>query len=119
MSENEQFCRRLAGAREQAGLSQWQAAHLLKCEREMIAGWETGMPVSDERMAQFAEVYDVSEEWLRTGTNPDFDLNEYQVLTGNSKFSAEEVRDLLSLFETLRQDKGGITTIARRLSRPL
>ncbi|HVX14918.1 MAG TPA: helix-turn-helix transcriptional regulator [Pirellulales bacterium] len=56
---------RLKEARKLAGLSQGQIARMLNMHRPTISEIEAGnRSVSAEELARFAEVYDVSIEWL-------------------------------------------------------
>jgi transcriptional regulator with XRE-family HTH domain len=69
MSKNdpkkEAIARRLREARTLAGLSQGQAAGLMKMHRPTVSEIEAGnRNVTASELARFAEVYDVSIAWL-------------------------------------------------------
>lgn len=102
---------RLAQARKTAGLSQTQAARLMGLSEvaSTISGWELGRGgLSMEHFMHLCEIYDVSEEWVLTGVNPDFDPAELmQKIDQSSGLIKDELEDLMELFAMLRQDKGG------------
>ena len=59
------FAPRLSLARQQAGLSQAQAAKLLDFSRPTITEIEAGRrKVSMEELVSFSDIYDVSIDWL-------------------------------------------------------
>lgn len=73
---------RLLLARQQAGLSQAQAAKLLEFSRPTITEIEAGRrKVAVEELVAFSNIYDVSVEWL----------------SGKDADHADEVRDRLQL----------------------
>ena len=73
---------RLSIARQQAGLSQAQAAKLLGVSRPTITEIEAGRrKVAAEELVVFSDTYDVSVEWL----------------SGKDAENADEVRDRLQL----------------------
>jgi transcriptional regulator with XRE-family HTH domain len=56
---------RIREARRMAGLSQGQVAELLKLQRPSVSEIEAGnRGVSAEELAQLAEIFDVSVDWL-------------------------------------------------------
>jgi len=76
------FAPRLPLARQQAGLSQAQAAKLLGFSRPTITEIEAGRrKLTMEELVSFSDIYDVSVEWL----------------SGKNVGHADEVKDRLQL----------------------
>ncbi len=98
---------RLRMAREYAGLSQTQIAKLLDLHRPTISEIEAGRRnVSAEELAAFAQIYDVSVEWLlREEDSPqDKTLNRLELAARElSKLKPEDLDQLISLLQTLRK----------------
>lgn len=98
---------RLQTARINAGLSQSQVATML--------GFDTGSTISQYENAhrkldldmflRMAKLYDVSEAWLLTGHNPDFDEQRWLELTETSQATISDLNKLKELIKSLRQDE--------------
>jgi transcriptional regulator with XRE-family HTH domain len=100
------FSERLKWAREQAGLSQTQAARLLNGSRSNIWRWETGNPeMSADTLRRVAEIYDVSTDWLLTGKGglSDDELELMSIQAARTNIAAEDFDKLISLLQSLRQ----------------
>jgi transcriptional regulator with XRE-family HTH domain len=91
---------RLKAAREQAGLSQGQAARLLGLHRPAISEIEAGRRrVSAEELARLAGVYDVSISWLTSGDS--------EVPDPSVELAARDLDIVLQLLRSLRKAGGG------------
>lgn len=98
---------RLTTARINAGLSQSQVAAML--------GFDTGSTISQyennhrkldlDMFLRMAKLYDVSEAWLLTGHNPDFDEQRWLELTETSNATISDLNKLKELIRSLRQDE--------------
>jgi transcriptional regulator with XRE-family HTH domain len=96
--------KRLRCAREQAGLSQGQVAGILGVHRPTISQIEAGQRgVKAEEVSQFAELYDVKEDWLLRGdeafaneTDPRIELAAREL----SKLKQEDLDTILRLMAT-------------------
>jgi transcriptional regulator with XRE-family HTH domain len=99
---------RLTRARENAGLSQSQAARLLGFTGtpSSISQYETGRSTPNLTLfLKMCEVYDVSPTWALTGVNPNFDSEVYLAKAqGVTRMATSELLGLIALLETLRQD---------------
>jgi transcriptional regulator with XRE-family HTH domain len=98
---------RLRAAREQAGLSQGQAAKLLGLQRPTVSEIEAGRRrVSAEELAQLAEIYGVSVSWLATEQpevpDPAVELAARELV----KLKKEDLDTVLQLLRTLRKSGG-------------
>ncbi|MCY2928829.1 MAG: helix-turn-helix transcriptional regulator [Planctomycetota bacterium] len=98
---------RLRLAREQAGLSQGQVAKLLGLHRPTVSEIEAGRrKVSAEELATFAELYDVSVEWLATAASVLDNANADRIQLAArelSKLKPQDVDAVLGLLRTLRK----------------
>jgi len=105
----EQIANRLRAAREAAGLSQGQVAKLLELHRPTISEVEAGRRrVSGEELVRFAELYQVTVEWL-TNTREESDASEDRILFAArqlSKMKEQELDRLLTLLKMLRKPRG-------------
>lgn len=94
-------------AREYAGLSQTQVAKLLGLHRPTISEIEAGRRnVTAEELATFAQIYDVSVEWLlrEEDTLQDKTLNRLELAARElSKLKTEDLDQLISLLQALRR----------------
>src|SRR5262245_20821026 len=99
---------RLRLAREQAGLSQGQVAKLLDMHRPTISEIEAGRrKVSAEELSQFADLYDVSIEWLTETQSSDEDDERVQLAARElAKLKSEDLEKVLNLLRTMRKPKG-------------
>lgn len=87
---------RLISARENAGLSQSQAAKLMDLSREQLKMMEEGSSsLSLEQFLTMAETYEVNRSWLIGGVNPSFDPAPVIEALG------DEHEDLASILDTL------------------
>lgn len=98
---------RLRAAREQAGLSQGQAAKLLGVQRPTVSEFEAGRRrVSAEELARLAEIYGVSVSWLATDQpevpDPAVELAAREL----AKLKKEDLDVVLQLLRTLRKTGG-------------
>jgi transcriptional regulator with XRE-family HTH domain len=98
---------RLRAAREQAGLSQGQAAKLLNFQRPTISEIEAGRrKVSAEELTAFARIYDVSISWLADrrpeAPDPTVELAAREL----AKLKQDDLDIVVGLLRTLR--KSGI-----------
>jgi transcriptional regulator with XRE-family HTH domain len=83
---------RLRWAREQAGLSQGQVAKLLKVHRPTISQIESGERlVKADEVTQFADLYDVQDDWILRGDEVFGKLADPRV-----ELAARELRKLTS-----------------------
>jgi transcriptional regulator with XRE-family HTH domain len=107
-SPREQIAARLRTAREAAGLSQGQAAKLLKLHRPTISEIEAGRRrVAGEELVQFASLYGVSVEWLTTASD-ESDAAEDRILLAArelSKMKDQDLERLMTLLRMLRKKK--------------
>ena len=95
------LARRLREARERAGLSQGQVASLLGVHRPTISQIEgCTRNVLAEELARFADLYDVSVEWL-LGRVDEEDVVVRLAARGLDKLKAEDRKKLLALLSSL------------------
>ncbi len=100
---------RLRWAREQAGLSQGQVARDLKLHRPTISEIEAGRrAVKADEIGQFADLYDVKEEWIVRGDaavrdegNPRVQLAAREL----SKLKPEDLDTILRLIRVIRSER--------------
>ena len=99
---------RLRQAREFAGLSQAQAAKLLKLHRPTITEIEAGRRrVSAEELSKFAEIYDVDVSWvLDEEKDKNKDANIQLAARELSKLKKEDREIVMSLLQSMRSRKG-------------
>lgn len=95
---------RLRAAREQAGLSQGQAAKLLGFQRPTISEIEAARrKVSAEELGRFATLYKVSISWLAADepeiADPHIELAAREL----AKLKTEDLDRLMALVRTLRK----------------
>lgn len=97
----EDILKRLAKARELAGLSQGQVAHLLGMESAAtISHYESGLrKLTVIMLLRLCEAYDVSVIWIMTGTNPDFDPTPIMEAASRLKMSAEDFDKIMDMLE--------------------
>jgi transcriptional regulator with XRE-family HTH domain len=93
---------RVVMARKQAGLSQGQAAKLLG----FASGSALSMIESGQRelsvvlMLAMCRIYHVSQIWMLTGTNPNFDPSSLDEVVSRLGNMTEEVQQIISLLES-------------------
>lgn len=96
---------RLRLARERAGLSQGQVAKILGMHRPTISEIEaTRRSVTAEELAQFAEIYAVTVNWLTS--QPQDPLSDRLELAARelSKLKPRDVDRLMDLLKSLRSE---------------
>jgi transcriptional regulator with XRE-family HTH domain len=100
---------RLKAAREQAGLTQGQAAKILGLHRPAVSEIEAGRrSVSAEELATLAETYGVSVEWLANAEAADAARVRYELAARKlSKMKAEDIDRLMELLVTFKQKGDG------------
>lgn len=92
---------RLKYAREMAGLSQAQAAELIDAEFTTISRYETGLrQPRDQRLAELADTYKVSRDWLLTGAGltPESEAKWRSLM---ARFTPEDVEKVLGLLTAI------------------
>jgi transcriptional regulator with XRE-family HTH domain len=100
-----ELLKRLAHAREQAGLSQSQAARLSGAEVVYIKGVESGdFPLSEQVFHDLCKLYDVSPEWVKTGENPNFDRQAWLDQMRAKGMDFDDANRTADLLESLRQE---------------
>ena len=101
---------RLRRAREAAGLSQGQVAKRLQLHRPTISEIEAGRRrVGADEVAQFADLYGVSAEWITTGARgDDAVLDERLALVARQlgKMSDGDLDRLMDILRMIRGPKG-------------
>jgi transcriptional regulator with XRE-family HTH domain len=105
-TEREEIARRIRAAREDAGLSQGQAAKQLQMHRPTISEIEAGRRrVSAEELKQFAALYRVSSGWLmaepESDTSDEFGYSE-EVQVAARELSRMKPEDLTHVLNVLR-----------------
>jgi transcriptional regulator with XRE-family HTH domain len=98
---------RLRAAREQAGLSQGQAAKLLDMQRPTISEIEAGRRrVAADELAAFARIYGVSISWLAEEKPEIIDPAAELAARELAKLKPEDFDNVLKLLRTLRKSGG-------------
>lgn len=98
---------RLRAAREQAGLSQGQAAALLKLQRPTISEVEAGRRrVAAEELAGFARIYGVSISWLADDKPEVPDPAAELAARELAKLKPQDFDNVMKLLRTLRKSGG-------------
>ena len=102
--ENEAIARRLRVARENAGLSQGQVARLLDLHRPTISEIEAGRRrVTAEELPRFADIYEVSIDWLSRGGEPNEGDERIQLAARELlKLRPEDLDRVVELIQSLR-----------------
>lgn len=96
---------RLRIAREQAGLSQGQAAKLLQWHRPTISEIEAGRrKVSTTELTRFAELYDVSIPWLMDDS-PEKDPMVELAARELSSLKPEDLNKIMRLLRSLKKGR--------------
>jgi len=97
---------RLSLARQQAGLSQAQAAKLLGFSRPTITEIEAGRRrVAVEELVSFSDIYDVSIEWLsgRDAEHADTVRDRLQLAARNmARMKPEDLDRVIALLTSLK-----------------
>ena len=98
---------RLRAAREQAGLSQGQAAKLLKMQRPTISEIEAGRRrVAAEELAALAQAYGVSVSWLAEEKPEVSDPAAELAARELAKLKPQDFDNVMKLLRTLRKSGG-------------
>ncbi|MFN3166413.1 MAG: helix-turn-helix domain-containing protein [Phycisphaeraceae bacterium] len=103
------IARRIALARQQAGLSQGQVAKLLEVHRPTISEMESGRRrVAAEELAQLASIYGVDVTWLTTGSEGGESEERISLAARElSKLKPDDLDRVMALLKTLKQTPGG------------
>ena len=91
---------RIKQARDRAGLSLRQAAHIIGVSHVTIDKWETEGP-PEARIPAIAEAYGVSEHWIKTG-KPAGDVSEIAAIVAAAPIFEEDRRKIMDLVESMR-----------------
>lgn len=76
ISENVPKGKRIAQARERAGLTQQNVADALKLSNGAVGQWEIGMVYPTRKNeAKLAKLLEVSTSWIRTGKDAEISIN--------------------------------------------
>lgn len=98
------LAKRLRAAREQAGLSQGQAAKMMGLHRPTISQIEAGVRrVTAEELSGFARIYDVSVSWIADETPEVSDPAVELAARELAKLKTEDLDRVLQLLRTLRK----------------
>lgn len=103
-SAKKAIAKRLRFAREQAGLTQSQAAKILNLSRPAISEAEAGRRnVSATEVVQLARLYDVSASWLSCAEDTEMEDAKIQYAARQlERFDPEDVEKLLKLLATMK-----------------
>ena len=97
---------RLMLARQQAGLSQAQAAKLLQISRPAVTEMEAGRrKVSAEELVNFSDIYDVGIEWLsgKDAESADLIRDKLQLAARDiAKMNPNDLERVISLLTSLK-----------------
>jgi transcriptional regulator with XRE-family HTH domain len=107
-SKRQAIAARLRAAREQAGLSQGQAAKVVGLHRPAISEIEAGRRgVSAEELAALADAYGVDANWLVAAAEADPVRDRMELAARElSKLKGEDLERLLLLLSTLKRAGG-------------
>ncbi|MEQ9468002.1 MAG: helix-turn-helix transcriptional regulator [Ekhidna sp.] len=107
LSDKEQIALRLKQARNQAGLSQDQAAALMKIPRPAISEIESAKrKVTLQEAIQFADIYRVDKSWLLLEDEDQDTVQEAQKKLAArelSKLDPEEFQKVMDLLKMIRK----------------
>lgn len=112
--ETATFGDRVAGAREQAGMTQSQLARRLGVKKATVIGWEND--VSEPRankLSMLAGILNVSIVWLLTGEG------EGANVPGNEDSAAPEMSAILAEFRAIRSEMRSNAERAARLEKKI
>ncbi len=103
------IARRLALARQQAGLSQGQVAKLLGVHRPTVSEMEAGRRrVAADELAQLAAFYGVDASWLTSGTSGNESEDRIALAARElSKLKPDDLDRVMGLLKTLKHNPGG------------
>lgn len=101
------IAKRLRAAREQAGLSQGQAAKIMGLHRPTISQIEGGVRrVTVEEVSKFARIYEVSVSWITDEAPEVADPAVELAARELAKLKNEDLDLVLQLLRTLRKAEG-------------
>jgi len=105
-SKRHAIAARLRAAREQAGLSQGQAAKMVGLHRPAITEIEAGRrSVSAEELAALADAYGVDTNWLVEAEKADPVRDRMELAARElGKLNSEDLDRLLHLLSTLKRE---------------
>ena len=100
---------RLREARRMAGLTQGQVAKLLELHRPTVSEIEAGRRrVAAEELARFADIYDVSVDWLAGERAEKLDIHDDRLLLAArelGKLKQVDLDRLMALLGSLREQE--------------
>ncbi len=100
---------RLREARRMAGLTQGQVAKLLELHRPTVSEIEAGRRrVAAEELARFADLYDVSVDWLAGERAEKLDIHDDRLLLAArelGKLKQADLDRLMALLGSLREQE--------------
>jgi len=98
-----QIARRIRAARENAGLSQGQAAKLLGLSRPTITECEAGRrKVTAVELAMMAKTYGVGISWLADEAEDNTDANEDRIKLAAREIAGLKEDDLTNVLQLVR-----------------
>lgn len=102
------IARRLALARQQAGLSQGQVAKLVDVHRPTISEMESGRRrVAADELAQLASIYGVDVSWLMNGTTSSESDDRIALAARElAKLKPDDLDRVMGLLKTLKHNSG-------------
>jgi transcriptional regulator with XRE-family HTH domain len=103
----DEIAKRLSLARETAGLSQGQAAKILKMHRPTITEIEAGRrKVSAEELLQFSEIYKVDINWLLGKDGDGEDSSQFKLAARElGKLKKEDLDRVISVMSLIRKKR--------------
>ena len=105
MADKEEIAKRIRTARELAGLSQGQAAKMMKMHRPTISEIEAGRRnVKADELSEFSKLYRVELSWIAGGTNEKQKVNR-EILAAARELSSMSENDLEILISTIKMIK--------------
>lgn len=111
MKDLESTAQRLRWAREQAGLSQGQVARMLGLHRPTISQIEAGKrDIKSHEVAQFADLYEVKDDWLIRGAEAitdDVDPRVEVAARELKKLRSQDLDKIMDLIRVLRTNEEG------------
>ncbi|MBA2749371.1 MAG: helix-turn-helix transcriptional regulator [Tatlockia sp.] len=106
-AKREIIAARIKEARRMSGLSQLQVADILKIQRPTISEMEAGnRKVTAEEIAQLADLYDVSVNWLLGEGEEKLDIHDTKLQLAArelNKLKKDDLDRLLTLLASLRE----------------
>jgi transcriptional regulator with XRE-family HTH domain len=94
-----------------SGLSQGQAAKLMKMHRPTVSEIEAGnRKVSVDELSKFSEIYEISTAWLLGDVPEQLEVDDPKLQLAArelSKLGADDLDRLLRILAAMRDDSGG------------